>query len=167
MSDKFQNQAILVYYPCGAGGKFIINSLGLSRHCVPHDPELAIWDLPQTVFDQLYYQTKLDQVLNTVPPIHDLDNWQKYELGVYDKWLNPVDFSAKSRLNNIINADRYFCLIGHSPEDLQKYLNRYPNINIVKLTNYCQWLKRSSFKILELKNDVENKVDYWNYIDQQ
>ena len=169
MIDKFQSQCIIVYYLCGAGGKFIVNSLGLSQYCVPHHPQLAVWDMQQTKFDNTYYQTKLEQVLKTIPPIHDLNNWKNYELGVDEAWgvLNEQTMSMSSALIDIVNSNRRFCLIVHTPEELKQVMIQYPNLDVVKLTNYSQWLARSSFKLLDLKNDVDNKIDYWRFIDQE
>jgi len=169
MTDKFQSQCIIVYYPCGAGGKFIVNSLGLSQYCVPQHPQLAVWDMQQTMFNNTYYQTKLDQILKTIPPIHDLNNWQNYELGVDKAWgmIDEQTMSITPALIDIVNSDRHFCLIVHTPEELKQVIIRYPNLNVIKLTNYSQWLVRSNFKLLDLKNDIDNKVDYWRFIDQE
>jgi hypothetical protein len=167
MLNKFQSQAIIVYYPCGTGGKFIINSLGLSRHCVPQDNLLSQWDIQQRIFDQSYYQKKLDQVSATVPPKYDLKNWQTYELGVGLHWLSKFD-DVQTRLINIIDANRYFCLINHTFADLESMLHKYPGIkNIIKLTNYTKWLELCKFKISSIEHDIKNKIDYWKYIDDK
>jgi hypothetical protein len=172
MSDSnFQPFCILIYYPCGAGGKFIINSLGLSRHCVPHHIGMAIWDISQQIVDSSYYQQKLQQVLKTVPEYkQEARKWQQYELGVFNKWidLSSVPPTVGTSLKNIIAHNRYFCTIAHTPEDLQLYLDNFPNIkHVIKLTNYSSWLKISRFKIPELENNIDNKIKYWKFIDEQ
>jgi hypothetical protein len=163
MIDKFQSQCIIVYYPNGAGGKFIINSLGLSQYCVPHHPQLAVWDMQQTIFNDTYYQKKLDQILKTIPPIHDLNKWQKYELGVGNEWgpYGAQTVNMSSALIDIVNANRHFCLIVHSPEELKQATMQHPNLNVIKLTNYSQWLARSSFKMLGLANDLYKLLEFY------
>ena len=166
MIDKFQSLCILVYYPVAAGGKFIINSLGLSRHCVPHSIKYADWDIQQNNFNSAYYNTKLQQILETIPPINDYLAWQSYELGVGMQWY-PT-YRDPSPVKKIIDANRHFCIIVHDPENLKlRLLETGPVQHMVKLTNYIEWLKISKFKHPSVIDDITNKVAYWNYIDKQ
>jgi hypothetical protein len=66
------------YFP-GAGGNFVQNCLGLSRHCVLRDQKYVNWQLTATVNTD-FYQQKLAWVLDTVPSVID-HNWINYELG--------------------------------------------------------------------------------------
>jgi hypothetical protein len=163
-----ENNTIIVYYPVAAGGKFFINSLGLSRHCVLHNVELARWDLDQSVFTENYYKTKLNHVLKTIPPDQN-SYWQSYELGVFNYWLsfenNPP--TCSSALKDIVSSGRHCCVITHNPEYLVSVMSAFSLKNIVKLTNYTKWLMECSFKVSGLTEDIKNKVDYWGYIDQK
>lgn len=164
-NKKAESLCVVVYFPVGTGGKFIINSLGLSKHCVLHDHNLAKWDISQTVFDHTYYQTKLDHILDTVPPTNKLANWQKYELGIADRWLRPPNWGRD--LEEIL-TDRHFCVIAHTPEVLKLYFDTFPKIkNVVKLTNYIEWLKLSKFKVSSLHDDFANIQLYWDYVDKK
>ena len=164
MIDTFQSLCILVYYPVAAGGKFIINSLGLSRYCVPHSIKYADWDIQQNDFNSAYYNAKLQQILETIPPINDYLAWQSYELGVGAQWC-PT-YCDPSPVNTIAKANRHFCIIAHDPTDLRSTMT-IPFKNIIKLTNYTEWLSFCKFKHPMLASDIENKVAYWNYIDKQ
>jgi hypothetical protein len=167
MKNDYNSLAIHVYYPVAAGGKFTVNSLGLSRHCVIHDPQLAEWDIEQTNFDSVYYQRKLEIIQGTVPLPDNLQNWNKFELGVLDKWINSSNRITLT-LQKIIDQGRHFCQIGHVMEDFKPWLDISPELkNVIKLTNYTKWLKRCAFKVNGLANDVDNKVVYWDYIDKK
>lgn len=70
---------VAVHYPPGAGGKFLQNVMGLSRHCVLKHPEWAAWDCEQTEFDAAYYQQKFAWARSTIPVKPSAD-WMSYEL---------------------------------------------------------------------------------------
>lgn len=71
---------IAVNYSPGAGGNFVQNCLGLSRHCVLRDRNFVTWQLDATV-DPDFYQQKLTWILDTIPPNIIDHNWVNYELG--------------------------------------------------------------------------------------
>ena len=69
---------IIIQFPRFAGGKFISNCLSLSKHAVPQDKTLAEYLLLRP--DD--YQFRFDNLINTLPPPHDMINWiTYYELG--------------------------------------------------------------------------------------
>jgi len=133
--------------------------------------DLAIWDISQPVVDSNYYQQKLQQVLKTVPEYqHEAKKWQHYELGVGNNWINisNVPPTIGTNLKNIIAHRRYFCAIVHDPTNLQLYLDNFPDIkHVVKLTNYSSWMEICKFKMPDLADDIDNKIKYWKFIDQQ
>ena len=162
---KISDLTLIVYYPVCAGGKFIINSLGLSRHCTLHDYILAIWDSDQTVYDQTYYQTKLEHTLRTVPPNkQDLD-WQKYEMGNSRHLSSPYNFNLYA--TNIAKQQQYFCIIAHDIVNLEKIKNFTNSTTVIKLTNFAKWARHSSFKHQDISNNVENYIYHRHSIDKE
>jgi hypothetical protein len=160
----FEDLCIAVYYPCSAGGKFIINSLGLSKHCVLHDADLAQWELEQTDVN-LLYNKKLEVILKTVPENAFDGNWQKYELG--SSWIkqkNSIQDPDPADLQKIINGSKHFCIVCHEFDQLQYILSRYPKTRVVKLTNYADWmiLCKSKTRI----TDVDEKIIHWSFVDK-
>jgi hypothetical protein len=160
-----RDQIVIVYYPICGGGKFVINSLGLSRYCTLHDYELAVWDSAQTVHDEFYYQTKLKHTLATVPENKNNVDWSKYEMGNSHYTSSQIEFENNAVA--ISKQNQYFCLTAHTPDHLKNIINLSKSNKIIKLTNYSAWLKISAFKHQSITNDIENKINYWNYIDQQ
>jgi hypothetical protein len=71
---------IAVNYSPGAGGNFVQNCLGFSRHCVLRDQKYVDWQLTAAV-DADFYRQKLAWVLETIPPDVIDHNWINYELG--------------------------------------------------------------------------------------
>jgi hypothetical protein len=71
---------IAVNFRPGAGGNFIQNCLGLSRHCVLRDQAYAEWQLSAQV-DSAFYQQKLHWALDTIQPGKFSTTWLGHELG--------------------------------------------------------------------------------------
>ena len=159
----FEDLCVLFYYPPSAGGKFIINSLGLSKHCVLHSPRLAQWELEQTDID-LLYKKKLETVLKTVPE-HAFDGtWQKYELGVGASWFQHKNITITPELQKIIDSSKHFCLIYHNIDELRLILSMYPRTPVVKLTNFVDWMVYCSSKTKI--TDIDEKRLYWSFVDK-
>jgi hypothetical protein len=73
-------RTIAVNFRPGAGGNFVQNCLGLSRHCVLRDRKYVEWQLTATV-DKNFYQQKLSWVLDTIQPGVFSTGWLGHELG--------------------------------------------------------------------------------------
>jgi len=156
--------AIIVYYPCCAGGKFIINSLSLSKYFVLHDTDLAIWDIQQKVHDQQYYSKKLEIILNTVPEQSNDTKWLRYELGVNSEWDSLDSEFLQPLLKENTHA---FPLTANTIDRVLNLKEIFTNNFVIKLTNYTKWMTVSQFKMPEVQQDLKNKIDYWNFVDQK
>ena len=86
-------QAVGVNYRPGAGGNFVQNCLGLSRHCLLRHQDYATWQVNYHAIDSNFYQQKLQWVLQTIQPGKFSTTWLGYELGA-DKFLGFL-FSDK------------------------------------------------------------------------
>lgn len=144
MPTNYQStNPIVVQFPRFAGGKFIINCLALSRHCVPQDLEIAehLIDNPGD------YAYRLSSVMKTLPLASDMINWINcYELGdrqlfgsVARKWAQGV--SDDSNINDITKklsiANMKFFITAHSgPDQVANVLKVWPRASIVMLLNH-------------------------------
>jgi len=93
---------VAVNFRPGAGGKFIQNCLGLSKHCLLKKLEWANWQIDCPVINANYYRQKLTWALTTVPSISIVDLcasgigieyplWLTYELSdrdFFSRWFN-------------------------------------------------------------------------------
>jgi len=155
---------VIFYYPCCAGGKFLINSLSLSKHSVLHDVELSVWDVNQSVHDTTYYKQKLQYILDTVPQTQDNTQWLKYELVVESKW----NLADSPYLEPILEKQQHsFSLIAHEIDRVFYLKKNFPNSYVIKLTNYVKWMACSQFKMTQVRDDLKNKIDYWSFIDRK
>lgn len=163
---KLNDLILIVYYPVCAGGKFTINSLGLSRYCTLHDYQLACWDASQFKHDQLYYQTKLEYILQTVPDTKNDKNWTRFEMG-NDHQLFKNNQFLNSAAKLITRNDQCFCITVHDQNLLDPMLEITTATQVIKLTNFTQWMRTSAFKHKDTEDDIENKVAAHNFLDQK
>ena len=156
--DFNSDRMIIFYYPAYAGGKFLINSLGLSNSVVFQDEWLA-----------------RDQIEGNFPPDAKIDFLQKRFNEVNRKWndlglgcgqlfaLNYTDYynftseTASSMLfspiiKQLIKKNWYFCTVAHGDTDLSNYLRIWKNAKIVVFKNFSNFIKDRISQI------------YWNKI---
>jgi hypothetical protein len=142
---NFDTDKLVIFtYPWGAGGKFLVNCLGLSddavfQHCVYAGQQL---DENFSQSDKIdYIRKKLDEVG---------DEWTDLDLGccqlttIYNK--DYLKMSAEDMRNNpdfhpvISNLTQrnseYFFMVSHEQETLDAYLKVWPNAKIINLKNY-------------------------------
>lgn len=131
---------------------------------VPHDIELAHWDLKQTVHDREYYDRKLSAILNTVPNGPNDTDWGGHELGTQLNWHDRNHASLQPIL---ASGQHCFALIAHEFDQIANLRRNFPNSVLIKSTNYTKWQRVSSFKQPEFLADVENKIGYWKFVDQK
>jgi len=163
---KLNDLILIVYYPVCAGGKFTINSLGLSRYCTLHDYQLARWDASQSNHDQVYYQTKLEYVLKTVPDTKNDQNWIRFEMGNGHQLFKNNQF-INSAAKLITRNNQCFCITVHDQNLLDPMLEITTATRVIKLTNFTQWMRTSAFKHKGTEDDIENKVAAHKFLDQK
>lgn len=163
---------ILTYFPAFAGGKFVINSLSLSRHCIIADPRYALQDLAYTQFDSDYYAFKIQSILSSLPPMENKTNWRFYE---FKEWmfagidnneygkrslesLRAHQFS--SMLDQTINSGRYHCFLSHYHNVALGFKSVWSNAKIVSLVNWKKFIKIAGAFKLSPGEDIDRHLDY-------
>ena len=155
---------IIMWYPRFAGGKFIMNCLSLSQHCVPMDIETCnhLLNFPDD------YNYRLSKVIGTLPPKNDMHLWFNYEFNnakFYDDpepstvnhdWNNHSSHESENllfarfkkgiihnggidnRISNLIdkNIDFFAETRGNNIEHITRYISLWPNAKIIKLINF-------------------------------
>lgn len=131
---------IIVLYTPGAGGKFLINSLGLSDSAVFQDAELAERQL-NNEFNQ---KDKFDYLITK---LNDTITWNDLGLGCYklfgiinEEYYEYSDILPKFKdFNKIIkplsNSDKKFFLAAEWPSIIKEYLKVWPNAKIISFIN--------------------------------
>jgi hypothetical protein len=150
---KATNRLIIVSFPAFAGGKFIINCLSLSRHCVPQNTECARYLINKPT-DYDYRLQKICAILPTRSAMHD---WrEKWEFGDREFYQGTVDehlerwqanrpTPADDLINDIIDHDLCFFMTAHSGwQGVRSKIQIWPNARIVSLINYARFWNMAS-----------------------
>lgn len=164
------DRIVLFYYPQGSGGKFLINSLGLSDYAVFQHRHYAEEQLKGrfTKKDKIdYLITEINKVKNT---------WNDLNLGssalfgeanvVILRTLRfPLANEIKSYLdfNQIIDtlseSELYFFNICHTTQELEKSMQFWPQAKVVEFINYNYFLKK--YRTLDNKHYELLKGTSW------
>lgn len=111
---------VVIHYPSYAGGKFWINCLAHHPHVLPllgdtSAPENS-W-LFSSISDVVKQNLKIGLINKSLPPVEDMHNWSKYELGDGRMWggtmsnlLNPHR-GFEIPLESQILLDQYRCFV--------------------------------------------------------
>ena len=142
-SDYNTDRLIIVSYAPGAGGKFLINSLGLGNNAV-----LQHQDLCRQQLDNSFSTIEKFQLLSS-----RLDNvttrWDDLGLGclmLFGKTIpklglapgiNPTEepLIITETIKKVIEKNWYFFVVAHTPKHKQQLLTNWPNANTLNLYN--------------------------------
>ena len=144
------DRIIVVAFPPQTGGKFLINSLGLSRNAVLQHCDLT----------ELTSNEKLDLLCDRYDSIHNL--WKDIGLGCVE--LFGVDHSPGSPMDQeylgvivkLIEQQKYFFLVAHDPAHLACVLNIWPNAKVIYFTNCRDFIL--SHRWLTFLNQLNRQV---------
>ena len=165
--EKFNyatNKLVIVAYPMGAGGKFLINCLGVSEASCLQDWEL--YDLTSTEKKQLI----LDRLESTPN-----GTWNDLDLGCFKMFENNLDGITVEEIHSIdwefqkivdiSNGDKYYFQVTHNAQDYATLVNAFPNartINFIK----CNQIKRDIYNpTTDLNIESEFVFNVNNYND--
>ena len=117
---------IIVCYPGGAGGKFLINSIGLSNSAVFQDVDLA----NQQLAGNLTSQDKFNYLVNELDKV--TTHWNDLNLGCgYITGINPQLF---------IEKNLYLFLVAHNSQIMGQRLGQWPNAKIIVFKNSTEFI---------------------------
>jgi hypothetical protein len=155
------DRLVIVYYPRGAGGKFLINALGLSNQSVLQDSNLA----------KQQYQGHL----STVDKLSLLiDRYQKKILdaglgcgrlfgvrGIRYPALKEY-YPFNSFLQTIIDNKLYFFIVAHNYNKLKNILEVWPNARLIYFINSAKFLEKFRSGYLVQYSKFEELKKWWN-----
>lgn len=152
MLDNQSNKVILVCYPMGAGGNFLINCLGLSDNCVFSHSDLA----KKQLLGKFDFQSKVDYLMTRLDQCQQKGYWDDLGLGFAELLGFPANNSAFSNLNfkhivekyihpvmdEIFRSKQYFFLACHDTFSVRQYKIFWPNAKLIIFNNFSQFNKR-------------------------
>ena len=167
MVDRNYPNIILLCYPIGAGGNFLINCLSLNDQTVLRDWALAEQQLTQglTADQKLgYLSNKLGQSIRN-------RKWSDFDLGcsnlfgvdIYD-WFNEYPEILQRRFHPVVSKLMYhnkmLFLISHTTQHLDALVQFWKKPKVILFTDYHEFVKRRRVEdasLQQLKN-------YWSTI---
>lgn len=142
------DRIVIVHFPAFSGGKFLMNCLSLSRHCVPQNTTAARYliDHPDD------YDYRLHSVCSTLPTPLDMQNWrEKWEFGDtefyqgavsehleawYENRPTPID----DFLQSLIQNNLCFFMTSHGGwSNVKAIVKAWPHARIILLINSARF----------------------------
>jgi len=160
MIDFDTENLVIVCYPRNAGGKFLINSLGLSDDAVFQYDKFVVQQLngeftPDDKFDYLVNAISQKTVWNDL----DLGCTQLFGINSHEYMFYPPEVIKQARFYPIISTlsktNKKFFIIAHHTRLLDQFLMVWPNAQVIIFKN-CQ-----NFISHRTKNPF---IDNWNLI---
>lgn len=145
------DKLIIVCYPSGAGGKFLINCLGLSDTAVFQDSLLASQQLNGLFTQQDKINLLLQRLDETVDEWHDLDLGcgqlfgcgNLLYLGEYPELILSYEFP--DCIQSLIKFNKhYFFIVAHNTIFLEKYLDIWKNAKVIMFENSQEFIRSSN-----------------------
>jgi hypothetical protein len=136
--DPSITQSIIACYPAFAGGKFLINCLGLSDNCVLQDRRLAQKQLDGKFWldDKIcYIRSKMDVAKQNLKRT-DLDLGSGQLFGHTHETGN-----FNITIDRVVNKNWYFCHGVHGLGQLKQRLKIWPNSKIIIFKNYKKFIE--------------------------
>ena len=138
MRNVNSNSVVIVYYPHNAGGKFLINSLGLSNGCYLQDIEFVKLQLDNQFTPELKLATLLTRL-----DLNDNQTWKDLGLGCQQlfgtNYHDPEDFFPE--INLISYKPTLFFIVTHNLNFFEKVNDVWPNAKKIYLTNYAKFIE--------------------------
>jgi hypothetical protein len=143
MINTDTNKIIAVSYPKGAGGKFLLNCMGLSDSMVLQDQELAKKQIKGEFAPEEKFQFLMTKIQETGHHWRDLDLGcsQLFSDIDYQKiWYDIRAFSMTPVIDYLSKNQLYFGLVSHSLGALKNQLGIWTNARVLLLNNTEKFL---------------------------
>lgn len=136
------NLIIACYIP-GAGGKFILNCLGLSRHVVLQDQELAQHQLNNQLSPKDKHALLLERITDTDQTWSDLGLGCRELFGdaIYNNKKNCGDFKFAPVIAELSNSNLKFCLVSHEYPRVANQLKVWANAHCIIFTDEIKFIQ--------------------------
>jgi hypothetical protein len=168
MIDREYNKVIVLCYPQGAGGNFLINCLSLSDQCVLRDAILAEQQLSVGIDVEkklIYLQSQLATSKRT-------GLWNDLALGCanlfgipglayLEKYPEIIQKQFNYVIPQLIKQQKYLFIIAHSTQYLDAYCKFWTNARVIFMTEYHEFVQR---RYMRKKNPSPMLLDYWNTV---
>lgn len=165
MIDRNYRKVVVLCYPRGAGGNFLINCLSLNDQCVLRDAQLA----EQQLFDSISPAEKINYFKDQLIQSLDRKQWQDLNLGCANlfgvdglSYLLTYPEVIQQKFNYIIpqliSKSKYLFIVAHTTQYLDAYLKFWPQARVIFLTDYSKFIQQRGY----VKNpNIKSLSSYW------
>lgn len=164
MIDRNTDRIVIFCYPVGAGGKFLINSLGLHDDCVLQHRDLVGYSYQDKL---TYIKTQLE--LSEQSRVWDdlgLGCTQLFGVGVnqyMSRYPSELEQFFDPVIHELSHGSRYFFLVAHNTLWTEAYLRFWPNARLVFFKNCQGFLRHRIKKSTNMPVDPA-RVQQWNAV---
>jgi len=162
---------VIVCYPPSAGGKFLINNLGLNDRAVFQHSILA----RRQIEDNFSYSDKLEYLSDQIKHTLKKEQWNDLELGCLQLFgLRGIDYQTQYPetlvnqfnpiIQKIISKNLFLFLVAHNTMELCSELNFWPNAKVIGFTNSKNFITQRTSNTSKNDKLKKSRLDYWNII---
>jgi hypothetical protein len=164
------DKIVIVCYPPGAGGKFLINNLGLNNQSVFQDSTLARLQIN----NNFSYDDKLAYIFSQFEKTSQNRHWNDLGLGCSQLFgIEDIDYQTiypeilstmfNTVVKKIISENLFLFVVAHDTLVLRKQLNFWVNAKVIGFTNSTNFIKnRNSYSYSD--KFKETRSTYWSTI---
>lgn len=168
MINQEYNKIIILCYPAGAGGNFLINCLSLTDQCVLRDAKLA----EQQLSTGFSVQEKLNYFRNQLKLSLINQRWQDLNLGCsnlfgidnemyFFQYPEIIQKKFNYVIEQLINQEKYLFIVAHSTQFLDAYLKFWSQARVIFLTDYRDFVYQRGYGT---KVDIKRLTAYWSTV---
>ena len=164
------DKIVIVCYPPGAGGKFLINNLGLNNQTVFQDSKLALLQIN----NNFSYDDKLAYIFSQFEKTLQNQYWDDLGLGCSHLFgIENIDYQTiypeilstmfNTVVKKIISENLFLFAVAHDTLVLRRQLNFWVNAKVIGFTNSTNFINTRN---LNSYSDKFKKIrsTYWSAI---
>ena len=164
------DKIVIVCYPPGAGGKFLINNLGLNNQSVFQDSTLARLQIN----NNFSYDDKLAYIFSQFKKTSQNQHWNDLGLGCSQLFgIEDIDYQTiypeilstmfNTVVKKIISENLFLFVVAHDTLVLRKQLDFWVNAKVIGFTNSTNFIKNRNLYSYSDKFK-ETRSTYWSAI---
>jgi len=170
MFDRSYDKVIILCYPQGGGGKFLVNCLSLNDQCVLSNASLAAHQLDNGGFTPAeklsYFHEQLDRTL-------DDGNWDDLGLGneklfdvptmiYFNEYPEIICRKWNTIISRVVDQHKYLFIVAHTTHVVDACLKFWTNARVIFFKDTDAFIRQRGY--YHRFHDVIALRDYWNKI---
>lgn len=166
MIDRTYPKIVVVCYPAGAGGNFLVNCLSLTDQCVLRNRNLAAKQLDGnlTSDDKLkFFQSELVTSRQTKKwrdlGVTNIDFFGVGKTSYLEEYAEIIEDMFDPIVGTVIGADKYMFIICHTTQYLDAYKKFWPKAKVIVFTEYHRFVRQRGYD--KDQNTIQRLKQYW------